>query len=220
MAQPTVGPVNRDTTGGDQRKLESYDLARRSLRLWPVSRQGDLATHTTEFLVNELCLDQQYAADLKFDVRRAGPARGRSREQTGTQAVKDEVVVTFDSIRDRDDVRSFAKNLEKKGRGLRLEVPDHLWPSFRVLQELGYELKQKTPTLRRNVLFDDVAHDLKLDFSHDSIEWKSVSPDEARKSLRKCRPNRPRRTSVSSKELEQLQGKSANDVEMDEDDEY
>lgn len=191
---------------GAEKKEEAFDLARRSLRLWPVSRQGDLATRTVEFLVNELMLDQQYATDLKFKVMRAGSNRNRDRDQAAGQRVKDEVIVVFENFRTRDDVRSYAKNLEKKGRGLRLEVPDHLWPSFRALQELGYELKQKTPGLRRNILFDDACRDLKMDFSSNNVDWKTVSPDEARKTLRKCRPNRTRRLSISAGELEQLLG--------------
>lgn len=184
---------------------DAYSLARRSLRLWPVSREGDLKTRTREFLVNELLLDQQYAAGLDFRVKRAAaPGRARERDQTAPQRVRDEVLVTFDSNRDRDDVRAHAKNLEKKGRGLRLEIPDHLWPSFRVLQDLGYELRQKNPALRRNVLFDDNTRDLKLDFSFDATNWKTVSPDEARKSLSKCRPARSGRTAVTASELDEL----------------
>lgn len=43
-------------------KEEAYATARRSLRLWPVSREGSLEERTREFLVNELCLDQQQPA--------------------------------------------------------------------------------------------------------------------------------------------------------------
>ena len=90
---------------------------------------------TVEFLVNELLLDQQHATDLTFEAKRVGSSRGRN---AATRNVKDEVLVVFESVRDRDDVWSYAKNLERRGRGLRLEVPDHLWPSFRVLQSIGY----------------------------------------------------------------------------------
>ena len=197
-------------------KDEAYDLARRSLRLWPVSREGDLLTRTREFLVSELLLDQQYVVDLSLSVRRtAGQAKGRDKEQS---RVRDEVLVVFDTSRERDEVRSHAKNLEKKGRGLRLEIPDHLWPSFRVLQDLGYELKQKDPAMRRNVLFDDRSRDLRLDFSQGS-EWKSVSPDEAKKTLQKCRPARTRKSSVSATELEQLLGRQE-DEDMSGNEEY
>ena len=172
---PNNGPaVSSHPIGGDD---SAYLLARRSLRLWPVSREGDLDTRTREFLVNELLLDQQYAASLTFTVKRtAGPGRARDKEATAAARVKDEVLVAFENIRERDDVRSHAKNLEKKGRGLRLEVPDSLWPSFRVLQNLGYELKQKNPALRRNVLFDDTARDLKLDFSNDGTNSRLENP--------------------------------------------
>ena len=43
-------------------KEDAYWLARKSLRLWPVSREGDLKERTVEFLVNELRLDQQLPA--------------------------------------------------------------------------------------------------------------------------------------------------------------
>lgn len=197
-----------DDSGADRadRQENSYELARRSLRVWPVSREGDLLTRTREFLVAELLMDNSYVLDLKLRVKRApGSSRGRDKDAAAAR-VKDEVLVTFETARERDEVRSYAKNLEKKGRGLRLEVPDHLWPSFRVLQELGYELKQKNPSLRRNVLFDDVNRDLKMDFSEDNAVWRTVSPSDARKSLAKCRPARGRKASVSADELEQLLG--------------
>ena len=215
--RPLAAAATRSPSPSD-RKDDAYDLARRSLRLWPVSREGDITTRTREFLVNDLLVDQQYAAELVLSVKRAAaPSRGRDRDPT--TRVKDEVLVVFETRRERDEVRIHAKNLEKKGRGLRLEVPDHLWPSFRVLQELGYELKQKSPSLRRNILFNDADRDLKLDFSHDSNEWKTVSPAEARKSLAKCRPSRQRKASVSALELEQLLGHNS-DANMSGTEEY
>ena len=48
------------------RKEEAYDLARRSLKLWPVSREGELRERTVEFLVNELWLDQQHVTGLNL----------------------------------------------------------------------------------------------------------------------------------------------------------
>ena len=101
--------------------------------------------------MNELLLDQQQAADLRFEVKRVG---GNSRSKdASSRMIKDEALVVFETARDRDDVRSFARNLERRGRGLRLKIPDHLWASFRALQSVGYELKQRNPGLKRNVLF-------------------------------------------------------------------
>ena len=71
-----------------------------------------------DFLITELGLDQQHANDLDFKVKRAGNPRGRDRNTGAAQSVKDEVVVLFGTVKERDDVRSFAKNLERKGRGL------------------------------------------------------------------------------------------------------
>ena len=203
------------------RSEAAYDLARRSLRLWPVSREGDLATRTREFLVAELLVDKQYASDMTLAVKRAvGPGRARDRDQSASR-VKDEVLVRFDTIRERDEIRGHAKNLEKKGRGVRLEIPDHLWPSFRVLQELGYELKQKNQSLRRNILFDDQSRDLKMDFSHNNVDWKTVSPSDARKTLKKCRPGGNHKSSVSPVELEQLLGEpNADQADMSVGEEY
>ena len=162
--------VQRGAPTGEQSNSrdDAYDLARRSLKLWPVSREGELKERTVEFLVNELRLDQQHATGLNLVVRRVG-GQARDREATRTVEVCDEVLVRFENARERDDVRTFAKNLERKGRGLRLDIPDHLWPSFRVLQQLGYELKLKNPSLRRNILFDDKNRDLKMDISTDSV---------------------------------------------------
>ena len=189
------------STSAPKDKDAAYTLARRSFRLWPVSREGSLRERTVEFLVNELRLDQQYAADLLFDVKRVG----RQRSKDSTTPVKDEVLVTFETVRERDDVRSYARNFERKGRGLRLEIPEHLWPSFRVLQDLAYELKLKHPAMKRNILFDDSVSDLKMDFCIGN-EWKTILPEEARKSLAKSRPARSlsQRPRATERELEQL----------------
>ena len=199
---------------------DAYLQARRSLRLWPVSREGDLTERTREFLVNELCLDQQHAAGLALTVRRVGATKPAP-NSTRTAPIRDEVLVRFESARERDDVRSFAKNLERKGRGLRLEVPDHLWANFRILQQLGYELKLKNPNLRRNVLFDDAKSDLKMDITSDGTTWKTIYPAEARSSLEKCRPSRARRLSMGQGELDSMLGECPEEsTRMDESQEF
>ena len=190
-----------DRPDPEEKKLEAYSKARRSLRLWPVSREGDLRERTVEFLINELLLDQQHAVDLEFEVKRVGSGRNGD---SSSRMVKDEVVVAFVTSRARDDVRSFAKNLERRGRGLRLEVPDHLWPSFRVLQKIAYELKQKNPDMKRNVLFDDNNMDLKLNVCVGS-EWRTIYPEGARRSLAKMGKSvESGRAVLASSELDSL----------------
>ena len=213
-------PTTPGPREGSNKRKEAYDQARRSLKFWLVSREGNINDRTREFMVNELRLDQQYAEGLNFTAKRVSAPR-RDPAKAGA-VVKDEVLVEFDNTRERDNVRTYAKNLERKGCGLRLEIPDHLWPSFRALQQLGYELKQRKPTLRRNILFDDDKGDLKMDISTDPDSWKTVLPEEARRSLQRCRPDRRRRASVSREELDGLLGPapgSPRDERMDEEDE-
>ena len=154
-------------------------------------------------MVNELLLDQQHTEGLSYTVKRIGNRRNRDKKEN---KIKDEVLITFETVGERDDVRSFARNLERKGRGVRLEVPDHLCPSFRVLQEVGYKLKQKNSQLKRNIPFDDGAMDLKMDISTGKDEWKTVLPAGARESLRKLRPKRCGRSRVSTEELDSMLG--------------
>ena len=207
----SLPPTSFEASQENGVKEADYSRARRSLRLWPVSREGDLRDRTVEFLVNELLLDQQHAAELEFQVKRVASSKGRD----GGQAVREEVLLTFDTRRTRDEVRSHAKNLEQRGMGLRLEIPDHLWPSFRALQSIGYELKQKHSGMKRNILFDDENADLKLDVCINS-QWKTILPAEARTSLKKLGRANMTGHSLSSSELD----KDDEVVEMDSQDEF
>lgn len=113
-----VEPSREETSAANassDRKSEAYLVARRSLRLWPVSREGNLRDRTVEFLVAELLLDQQYAANLDFSVKRVG--NPRSNGPVPDSGVRDEVLVEFRSIRDRDDMRSHAKKILRGEEG-------------------------------------------------------------------------------------------------------
>lgn len=196
------------------KKAKVYSRARHSLRLWPITREGNLRDRTVEFMVNKLLLNQQHAAGLRFEVARVGT--NNRRKDASSRAIKDEALVVFESARDRDDVRSFAKNLERRGRGLRLEVPDHLWASFRVLQSVGYELKQKNPGLKRNVLFDDAKKDLKLDVClAPDMPWRTIYPDGAKQSLAKMgKALNTEKSAISANELDSLlSGATSADME-------
>ena len=198
------GNTDGETEPVESRRAEAYSRARRSLRLWPISREGNLKDRTTEFLVNEPLLDQQQAADLRFEVKRVG---GNSRSKDAScRIITDEALVVFETARDRDNVRSFARNLKGRGRGLRLEIPDHLWSSFRALLSVGYELKQRNPGLKRNVLFDDDNKDLKLDVcTAPDQPWRTIFPDGARQSLAKMgKTVETSRPALSANELDEL----------------
>ena len=186
------------------RKAAAFELARRSLRMWPVSREGDLRERTVEFMANELLVDQQHASGHQFEVKRVGLPRSKDRADGQP---KDEVLLCFATRRDRDDVRSFARNLERKGRGVRLEVPN-----FRVLQSIAFELKKRTPTLKRNILFDDENSDLKMDICLNGTDWKTICPEGAREALAKVKPGGlGARAKLSAGELDGLLASNAMD---------
>ena len=90
-----------------------------------------------------------------------------------------------------------------------------MWPRFRLLQNLAYELKIKNPDMKRNVLFDDVASDLKMDVCFGSEEWKTIVPEEARRTLTKCRPAKASgRRRMTGSELEELLSNDDRNVDM------
>ena len=95
---------------------------------------------------------------------------------------KNEVLVTFETKQLRDSVRAKAANLANFGQeaGMRLELPNHLQKSFRVLMNLAYDLKKKNKNLRRNIMFDEDEMDLFMDCQLDREgERKRVTPDQA-----------------------------------------
>ena len=102
--------------------------------------------------------------------------------------VKNEVLVSYQSTDVRDAVKSAARNLAGKGSdfGVRLEVPDHLKSALKALQAMSFEIKQKYPSARRNVLFDDESQDLVLDFSvAEGNPWRRMSATQAKERKKK-----------------------------------
>ena len=120
---------------------------------------------------------------LSFSARRA-QSRGRP-DQQERPVPKHEVIVTFENVDDRDQVRMRARNLQgDKDAGMDIVVPDHLRADHRTLQSLAYRMKQKHPRLKRNLLFDDMEMCIKMNFLTDGKSWKTVFPTAARASLK------------------------------------
>ena len=67
--------------------------------------------------------------------------------------------------------------------GLRLEVPDALRGSYRILQEHGYAIKELYgKETKRNVKFDDRASDLMMDIRlPGSQTWHNITIEQARR---------------------------------------
>ena len=159
-----------------ERKEAEYWKCRRSLRLRPVGAGTD-----QEAAVN-------YMRDyLKLDGAFIEMSRGKFTAQRvpfGPKAkFKNEILVTFDTVEARDVVRGAATNLAGKGQeyGVRLEIPNHLRSAMKALQTVSYELRQRNQEARRNILFDDNAMDLVLDFQlQPTAPWRRVSSAQAK----------------------------------------
>ena len=113
---------------------ERYQICRRSLRLWPVpvvlGGSDEQFTRTRAavcvFLRDLLKIDSPEDLDME-DI---SFPRVVSRSK-----IRNEVLVRFATISERDEVISHAVNLRDSSQeaGVRLEIPDHLQADFKVL---------------------------------------------------------------------------------------
>ena len=188
----------------EKRQEDIYWECRRSVRLRPIL-EGEDQREVERFLRDHLCLDDNQIGCLgPFTVRRVpfGPAA----------KVKHEAVVTYLTVEARDVVKGAARKLAGKSSeyGVRLEIPNTLKSAMSALQSVAYDIKKKFPASRRNVLFDDTAMDLVLDFCiAESQDWKRMSSKQARE--RKKR-NPGGREHVSEGELDGLLAEENNSL--------
>ena len=98
--------------------------------------------------------------------------------------VHDEVIVRFQQVEDRNVVKSYSNGFAgNEGKaGLRLEIPDFLKGSHRVLEEHGIAIKNLYGRdTKRNVKFDDRNMDLMMDVKlPGSLNWHNVTIGQAR----------------------------------------
>ena len=161
-----------------RKKEEDYWQCRRALRLRPIGR-GEVHEEVRKFMISHLGLDEFFMESVgQFSAKRVpyGPAA----------KIRGEVIVSYQSTEVRDAVKSAAKNLAGKGSdyGVRLELPNHLKSAMSALQSASFELKSRYPQARRNVLFDDDALDLALDFCLEpekDSRWLRMTSDQAKK---------------------------------------
>ena len=204
-ASAVVGPGGRAVVTSllprrsGKSKEEDYWCCRKALRLHPVG-QGDDCESVKAFLTTHLLLDSDFMSNLgPFTVKRIPSGPGSK--------VRDEAVVTFDTIDARDAVKRSAKNLAGKGRGygVRLELPNYLKTAMSALQHVSYEIKQKFPEARRNVLFDDETMDLVLDFSTgEGRPWRRMSSQQARDRKKRKPSTQGGRLTMEAEEIDNI----------------
>ena len=76
-----------------------------------------------------------------------------------------EFVVEFPNIVDRDYIKSCGPRLATFGRaaGIRLELPDNLISTFKILEHEGYLVSRGRPGSKRSIKYDDEAKSLIMD---------------------------------------------------------
>ena len=166
--------------------------------MWPLDG-NDLQRSLADFLVRK----------LKFtpgDVANLGEIRHKKGHSRPSARIKNEYIVTFESTDARDSVRAAADNLAGDTKsGMRLHIPGHLEPNFKILEHISYLLKQKYATLRRNIKFDEPNMDLVLDFQSEEGEpWRSIRPAQAKKYASAPRNDASQQGSSRNKSLDDI----------------
>ena len=167
---------------------EDYRRARRSMRIWPVpgGTETELWGETGEFLHNQLAIStEDIGQDDVEDVRRVVGERL-------PEGIRDEVVVMFKDPRKRDLAMVSSVNLAKytdgNGRptaGTRLEVPDELADTFRLLTRFGTRLRARHGQgTKRHIKFDDYVGSLYANVKlPGDTSWTKVTPSMAQADL-------------------------------------
>ena len=164
-------------------RLGKFLLAKRSLRIWPIEGVGQFEI--------EKNLDDFFKKALKMSDRDLGEiiVESVSRTRTSPRARHYlEVLVVFREEDTRELVLSYSRSLadykDEQGRptaGLRMEVPDFLGSTFKLLESVSIYLKQKHgPESRRLIKYDDVDMSLYIAFRpKGSTSWRRISPKMA-----------------------------------------
>ena len=181
-------PSGRATSTADcpvpSKKNEAYTTARNSLRVWPVM---DLSEDVVRaFLTSKLKIPSNRAEELVFKSKRiVGLRPGDPPHQA---------LLTFESSRQRDEVKAAARNLTDRDVGVQMEPPDHLRSHYQAFQALAYHLKMKHPLLKRNVKFSDSDQSLEMDFNIGDSNWRTIGIVDAREALKQAKATKSRNT--------------------------
>ena len=155
----------------DARREEQYWRYRKSLRVWPVPGP-DYKRSLEDFLENKL---QFSRADIigfgDFVVEKYFDPRSKA---------ANEVTVFFRTKGVRDAIKAAGPNLATYGRaaGIRLHMPGHMMANFKLLENLGYQMRTVNSDIRRVIKFDDEHLDLMMDVKINGT-WKQVRPADA-----------------------------------------
>ena len=178
---------NTTQTSGHEEDIE-FTRARRSFRMWPVRDDGKgLEEAIKAFIIGALDVDD-------YDAKIGGIVSCRSVGGREEGVVYDEVVAEFRNPQIRDYIAargpkmaSYVDSDRKPTCGIRMEVPAHLLPNFKLLKRYGFCLRRREGNLKSHVKFDDYKKNLfmQVRFSGEGEEWLNIYPDEAHEAMRK-----------------------------------
>ena len=116
------------------------------------------------------------------DVQDLGIA-SMSRIKTAQKGVVDEAVIMFRSIPDRDYIQPKAPALAKlRGiAGMKLEIPDHIYSVFKLLEKESYNISKRNPGAKRNIRFDDSNRSFFMDVKIEGGQWERIFPAQVLK---------------------------------------
>ena len=167
---------------------EAYLKARRSIRIWPVggSTEEEMWGNAGEFLHGPLAIPE---TDIcQDDVEAVFPVNDHVRPES----IKNEVVIRFKDTRTRDMVMLSSVNLAtcvgpdgKPTAGTRLELPEELKDTFRLLSRFGTRLRARHGVgTKRHVKFDDYSGSLYTNVKlPGDTSWTKVTPEMAASDL-------------------------------------
>ena len=114
--------------------------------------------------------------------------------------IYDEVKVEFPNRTIRDFVASRGPKLadytdrnRKPTCGIRMEVPESLMPTFKLLKRYEFHLRKSEETpVKCHIKFDDYKRSIfmQVRFKSEGEEWMSVSPEEAYEAMKKVETKR------------------------------
>ena len=155
---------------------EIYMEHRKSLRLWPIKGQNGKGAELRLSLFSFLKEHLKITGD---DLCRLGNISIKKFRDPANKN-SDEVLVVFETREARDYVKAAAKHLGgNTSVGMKIHVPTHLEHNFKILQSLGYHLRQSDEGIRRSIKFDDENEDLAMDIRVDD-KWSRIRPAEAK----------------------------------------
>ena len=182
------GPTSSPTAAWSSRPRTSYTSpkdsndwfwsARRCLRFFPVKGNTviEQQIELEKFINTKLKISTGTLGKEDFQFVRRVKATKKSK-------INDELLVSFTSVRARDLVQSYARNLgewtDAEGKptaGIRMEVPERLLGDYKALEQYGHAMKNKHKIgFKRHIKIDDSGLCLYMDiYVPKAKEWIRV----------------------------------------------